>query len=122
MGRDLKLLPVQGTGECLFAHTIIGLDRDSSLFGAIDDADQHELDPTGDFHTHLAHIESGENEGEHCYGPVSNDAYDVPLAWVYASTLARLLLEKGRGMVKNRAAGAYLAVLDPNTRVVLYWD
>lgn len=61
--------------------------------------------------------------GEHGYGDTQKDPYGGRLNWVYASSLVPLASQKGiQDNKKMRAIWAYLACLDPETPVALYWS
>jgi len=71
------------------------------------------------FSTYLATNE----EGETCYGVVTEDAYGKPLRWVMASVLQSLSNHDGvKNNQLNKQAWAYINICLPNMRIALYWN
>jgi len=72
---------------------------------------------------HFGSYLSKNEDGDVGYGSTPTDNYNEPLMWVRASELLKL---KDHPQVKNnqlnRAAWAYLATIDKDTPVALYWN
>lgn len=124
---SLKLLPVEllpnlGNRTAGFAHTVLNCQEDigdlyTSLQDLTNDWKRHVPDI---FNTYLAHF--GDSSPDTGYGRTYEDPYGAPLMMVKVS----ILLE-ARGWAgvqvhrEKRAAWAYLAELDPEQYVALYW-
>jgi len=70
-----------------------------------------------DFSCYLARDE----EGETCYGTLTEDAYGKPLRWARVSELLKIDKTLWRNP-KDIAALAYLSTMHKDHRVALYWS
>lgn len=136
MGLDLTLLPFDCDQPMLsFSHSLLGCMRRENLFELIsrlssqpvpenftsylsrdnDDQLQYFALPNGVRKTLAANL------GPH-YGRTLKTPYGQPLMWVRAKDLLTCAEHKDvRDNPKNRAVWAYLAQLDSETKIALYW-
>jgi hypothetical protein len=118
MGLDLTLIPFDcDTGVLAFSHTVLTLDRYRELFEDIGLLNQ--LPIPAKFHSfcgrHLGCDEPG-------YGQTEMTPYGEPIKCVLAGDLVKIggkHLEKLNR--KTLGVFAYLACLDADTKVALYW-
>ena len=119
MGIDLKLLPIEHQhGDFGYAHTVLTLERHSDLWEVIWELRMQPV--PRDFSSFFGPTcERGESH----YGRMTEDAYGEDLRSVAVKELLKISDHEGvRDYAeKNAAAWAYLAELDPEDRVVLYW-
>lgn len=124
MGLDLTLLPVEhDTFEWGFSHSMLRMDRDSSLFSQMLAWEkEYGESPPRRFHTYICRDDACE---EPHYGDTSETPYGEPLRCVNVGSLVRILesadLDGGLSP-RNRAALRYLECLRPESRVALYWS
>lgn len=109
MGIDLILYPVECETPLLsFSHTMLRCDGQRSLFDVI--AELKTRPAPEDFSTYR-------DEG---YGAIEFDPYGDALTYIRAGELVKAAA--GIELYpRNAAAWAYLAALDPQTKIVLYW-
>jgi hypothetical protein len=127
MGLDLKLLPFDSSvmssgdlGDWAFSHTVLNCERRSELFREIQEGTEELYTPVPkNFSTFV----SREDDEETHYGNTQTDPYGEPIQSVPAKALLAFAKHKGvRDNAKNRAIWAYLAALDPETPVALFWS
>lgn len=113
-----------------FAHSMLSLERRRELWPLIDDISKLEMPKEfrESFTSYVSRVPDGSKEGENCYGGVTEDCYGTDLQWVEAGLLSQVLsdfnkdIEEEKYLPKqNVAAAAYLAGLDSDTPVGLYW-
>lgn len=121
MGVDLTLLIVDGD-SIPYAHTMLELERRSHFWPYVQELSSSEFErPLSSYH---ATVPDGSMEGEPCYGKTVETPYGEPLRWVRARDLLAIkqaALARFCEDSANAAAWAYLAALNPDTRVALYW-
>ena len=126
MGLDLKLLPFDssvmplGDGAWAFSHTVLNCERRRELFQDVLDGTEGLTTPVPEnFATYI----SRENDEETHYGNTQTDPYGEPIQSVPAKALLAFAKHNGvRDNAKNCAVWAYLAELDPETPVALFWS
>lgn len=115
MSVDLAFLIVRGAPPVVsFAHTIIEAGSDPGVHEKIKRLPDQPAPEN--FSTYLAR----NNEGEPCYGKLTDDCYGRSLRMVRAGDLAKIKLRTESERI--RAAMAYVRALDPDTRIVLFWS
>jgi hypothetical protein len=132
VGLDLTLLPITSgiRTHPTFSHTLLGLERDSDLFGEIMAfAEANGVDVPPDFNSYMSREETECGFEEAHYGETLTDNYGDRLQYVKASDL--LQFDGRPGVLEsavNRAAWAWLAEWakasaehDEECHVVLYW-
>lgn len=113
MGLDLYLLPVEFDSEVLiYSHTILNCEREIDWFHQIFDIKSFEGSEI--FRSYFSYSEKLNQYG---YGVMLDDAYGDRLKYCYAKDLIKIRPE----YQKNKAAINYLKILDPKTKVYLYW-
>lgn len=118
MGLDLALLPFDCDYEYFaFSHTVLDCGRDGELFEAIQMLPTHPV--MANFTSYLCR----DGDGETHYGLTVVTPYGEPLMYVEAHALLLHTPRGSRGGIptKNVAIWAYLACLDPQTKVALFW-
>ena len=115
MGVDLTLMPLLSQ-DYWAAHDVIRLERRRELWGDINALPQQEIPQP--VHCYMAR----DKDGETCYGDAETTAYGDKMKW---TTAADLLTLKDHEAVQdnwmNRAVWAYLAVMPPKWKIILYW-
>ena len=123
MSRALDLLPVDAWTESNgkvwgFSHTIIPVNRGSVLddgdtYGDIEDLKPTPIPPKAEFSSYVA----VRKDGDYKYGVLKTTPYGKPYTWVTAKALAPVL-KKHR---PDDAVTAYVAALEPDTKIILHW-
>ncbi len=114
MGRDLKLLPMEGSD---FSHTVLSVHRNYELFDAIEALDASEIPPN--IASYIGGtVPDGSSEGETMYGYLDTDPYDCAYTWVAAGPLYWVFYKHA----PDCPVTAYLGALDAKTLVVLAWS
>ena len=117
MGLDLRLLPLDMSGLHACGWHILSCERRSDLFAAIGEIEDHE----GRKVTAKTWLAIGD-EGETRWGMAEETPYGDKLRAIRARSLCGLQEHIDvRDNERNRAAWAYMAALDPETLVALYW-
>jgi hypothetical protein len=115
MGVELRLLPFDGPW---FSHTLLSCPARPELFAEIQTTlGPIERDVPDDFATFTSRA-----QGAARYGVTRTTPFGLPLKYVRAGELCGFA--QHRDVTDNaatRAIWAYLAALDPTTRVALYW-
>lgn len=116
MGLDLRLLPFDADR---FSHTILDCERRSDLFEAVLKVERKiGRDVPANFQSFTG--KSG--EALPCYGTTIRTPYGENLKYILVEDLLQFALHVDvRDNEKNRAIWAYLAQLNPQTKVALYW-
>jgi hypothetical protein len=113
-----------------FSHTMLSLERRRELWPLIEKIPKLKVGEEfrKSFTSYLSTIPDGTKEGEECYGHVRETPYGDDLEWVEAGLLSKVLsdfnqnIEEEKYLPKqNAAAAAYLAGLESDTPVGLYW-
>lgn len=132
MGLDLRLLPFDSSITFLqdakpwgYSHTILSCPRNSVLFDLITKIETKCGKPVPTpFHSFTARRGDGDDPG---YGDTQIDPYGDPINWVPVKKLLALgtrlyrLTHGAKAHPKMRAIWTYLAALDPETPIALYW-
>ena len=116
MGLDLNLLPMYLGGQndaCNFSHSVIECKRDSDLFDEILKAekDHGKLVPEG-FVSYLSRADGKEPH----YGETDQSPYGEKLKYMKAVDLQKAMRNHG-----HLPESAYIAHLEADHKVVLYW-
>lgn len=118
MGLDLKLLPIDGrdmTGR-YSTKNILCCERDSDMFEAIREAaiEKPVSDPV------LCYFSRNDDDGESCYGEITETPYGGPLTKCTAKQLVtELMHSKLDG--DNTWVFAALQAMDSRQEIILYW-
>jgi hypothetical protein len=118
MGLDLSLLPFDCDHEDFaFSHTMLDCDRDDELFDALQALPSLRVIPN------FTSFRCRDDDGDSHYGPTTVTPYGEPLTYVKTKDLLHhaALAVRNKGYGKNKAIWAYLACLDPQTKVALFW-
>ncbi len=115
MGVDLALLPFESN---FYSHSVLECERRRDLFAEI--AKLPTINTPDRFSTYLCRDEKYE---EPHYGNTITTPYGEHLTSTTAGALMMLAdREDVKDNVQNRAIWAYLGMLNPKTRIALYWQ
>lgn len=118
MSLDLTLLPFDHESDVLaYSHTVLPMSQNSRVFEVLVDMPAKPVPAR--FTSFYSRDEKYE---EPHYGATVETPYGEPLTCVTIREFLRVCagLDMGRGE-QTRAALAYLAARDPETKVALYW-
>lgn len=121
MGVDLQMLPFEAENVVCYSHTVLNCERRRELWDAIYpiEATHGQTVPDG-FTSYLSRDEKYE---EPHYGKTLTTPYGDNLQYVKAKHLKPLAShESVQDNTLNRAVWAYLACLDDEAKVALYWN
>lgn len=117
MGLDLRLLPFDA--DC-FSHTVLDCARRHELWDSIQKIENRVGRDVPDGFTSFSG--RSQRHDDTCYGLTIRTPYGENLKYVLTSDLLPLARHKAvHDNEKNRAIWAYLAQLNPQTKVALYW-
>jgi len=135
MSLDLALLPYNYPDHefITFSHTVLPIQTNNrDLMDAITKASyvvqpqsvsfiKGNKEPNGDVEDNFTCYLARDEEGETCYGTVTEDAYGKPLRWVGVSELLKIDKKLWRNP-QDKAALAYITTMHKDHRIALYWS
>ena len=118
MGVDLRLLPLDYEGDaCSYSHTVLSCDRRRDLWAVIN---KFKTKPVPEYFTSFLGREG--DDGDYHYGQTHKNPYGSEIGTITVKQLRKCVDHEGvQESQKNRAIWAYLACLNPKTRIALFW-
>ena len=119
MGLDLRLLPIQSEAIVYYSHTVLDVERRRDLFAELIDTENiHGTSVPPDFHSFSGKLSNGESG----YGETAKTPYGNPVKCLTAQQLNAFQDHPDvRDNSLNRAVWAWLAAVDPEMRIALFW-
>ncbi len=117
MSLDLSLIPIEHEDARFgFGHSLLRIDSGGAWHDALKDANDEPV--PADFSTFRG--DPGE-DGEPHYGNTQETPYGEKLRCMRVVEITSRISSRELFSKRDKAALAYLAHLDPNSRVALYW-